>query len=58
MTQNMDIKPIIELIKMKKDKPDEYKQFLIDLEDVLRDVSKITTKIGMEIAKEVEEEFR
>ena len=50
MTEAISIKEMQELIKMKNETPEKYKQFLKDFKEVMKD----TFKIARELAEESE----
>lgn len=55
--QQLDIKTMQELIKLKKEKPDEYQEFLGGMEEVMKDIMNITTKLAIKLAKDMEAKF-
>ena len=52
MSETVSIKEMKELIKMKNENPEEYKQFLKDFKEVMKD----TFKIARELAEESEDD--
>jgi hypothetical protein len=58
MAENIDFKSMMELIKMKKEKPEEYKQFLADFGGVAMDVTTILAKISVKLGKEIDAGFK
>ncbi len=52
MTEAISIKEMQELIKMKNETPEKYKQFLKDFKEVMKD----TFKIARELAEELEKD--
>ena len=52
MSEQFSLKDAMELIKLKREKPEEYKQFFEDWKELMID----TFKIAQEMAKEMENE--
>lgn len=49
---NMDLSTIVELAKLKKDKPKEYAKICSSIKEVLVDMQRLTVEIGKELEEE------
>jgi len=47
----LDFQNIMELCKLKREKPDEYKQFMEDFESVAMDVVELTARLNQKLDK-------
>ena len=49
-----DVEELRKLVEWKKEKPDEYKQFLNDMKDVMLDLMKVSLELAKELDKTIE----
>ena len=54
--ENIDLKLLMEMIALKKEKPEEYKEFLKGMKGVMKDLSTVTQETVTEMEKELHNE--
>ena len=54
--ENVDIKMLQELVKLKKEKPEEYKELIDGIKDIMKDLAKMGEQVADELQKEGEPE--
>lgn len=54
--ENVDIKMLQELVKLKKEKPEEYKELISGIKEIMKDLAKMSEQVADELQKEGEQE--